>query len=267
MAGFFGLSLGGSKGSSSTSRSGEASSSETQRLNQRESTNKITNQVQRQRSNASQTASQRQQKRTDLSFLDQQTQQGLQELFASVAGNPAQTEQLRQTILKRANAAPEDVAKLIDPIVAKATRQGNEKVGQAGQRLAQGAGSSMNTLVQQFTLDEQAKMQENLAALEAQLQFGARSQVNQEMQGVLSSQTNEAVQIANILKGATQTGTESTAGTSEQNSLTQLLNNLSTSELQNVMSSLVAVKDSSKQFEERGSGSTKKFGGGFNFGL
>ena len=187
--------------------------------------------------------------------LDVDVQEGIKGLLSSLLQEDGAGD-LSGLLTSRAKEA--DVAFDPSAIVSEARRVGEEAVGQAGQRLAQGAGSSLNTLVQQFTLDEQAQVSSQIAALAQQLGITGRQAATAEITGAKTGITQDATALAGILKGAKQTTTQSQT---QQQTATQLVDALTSlfetgqqSELSELVSLLKSEKEARQTIDETASG-------------
>jgi len=186
-----------------------------------------------------------------VSNLDADVQAGLKDLFAGLVESSGKGN-LSELLTSRAKSA--DAAFDPSAIVAEAQRRGEEQVGQAEQKLAQGAGSSQNTLVQQFTLDERADVQSQVAALAAQLGIESRKAATAEIAG--AEQTSQAGigNIAGLLKGANQATTTAQMQTQKASELTEALTSLFESgretELADLLQTLAETKKATQKIDE-----------------
>lgn len=147
-----------------------------------------------------------------LSLLDEETQALLSGLLTDLAAGSGASGELLAELNERALNAEDTLAGLVDPIVANARSNLEEELGQTRQILARGAGSSMNSLVQQLGLKEAANVEREIASLAATLGFQVQETATAQQEGALAAGTGAVAQITDLLKGATQTGrtTEST---------------------------------------------------------
>lgn len=270
-----GFSFGGGGSSNRSSSSGTQSSNEQRNSTQTETGSKtnLQNTAQTNSQNQSGSTSSRGQVVSEqlLSSLDDETLATLQNLITGLSGETGQQSQLSSALQERALTAGVDTS----AIVANARRKGEVALGQSQQRLAQGAGSSMNTLVQQFGLEEARNMETELAGLEASLQLQNQQQQIAALstgltgtQAELGSNISEIAQLADVLKGATQTqsGSQTTdqQTTELMNSLSSLFGTTDTTELSTLVQNLLSSTQTNSAFSEKGKTKGKGFGIGFS---
>ena len=218
--GILGISLGGSKKDEEAKTEGRTKVKKQQKskgLQKSKGTAK-TNQKERSKQRDQSTTQQDQ----TLSLLDDETQELLTNLLQGVAGGD-QLGEINQVLADRALSADEDLAGMNEAIVTNARGQLEERLGQTMQQLARTAGSSQNSLVAQLGLDEAAAVERELADLSSTLGLQTRRVATEELQGAQASGQSLAIQLAEVLKGATQVG----SSTSETDAISKLISVLS----------------------------------------
>ena len=211
-----GISLGGGKKSDKSETTAETKVQKKQKTKGKQVAKGTTTTDQEEQATQQQTSTT--QALETLSLLDEETQTLLQDLLGGIAGG-GQLEDINQVITDRALTADQDLAGLVDPIVANARANLEEQAGQTIQGLARTAGSSQNSLVAQLGLDEAINVEREIADLAAQLGLQTRQIATQELAGAQAGTQQTVVQLAEILKGATQTG----ESTQQTDALTELL--------------------------------------------
>lgn len=212
--------------------------------------------------------------------LDQETQDILSDLVKNAGGD---LDEIIGSLSSSALTAESDLAGLIDPIIANARTNLNERVGASQQALARSAGgSSQNTLVQQLGLRESARAEGELADLAARLGLQTRQTATGEKTAAADAAGGLVAQLSNILKGAdtTRTGTQESDTIRALTEITdeQSTQELSTSELSELLSSTATEELASSVSEStmkeiasligkttgRGKGSSASLGASFS---
>ena len=199
-----------------------------------------------------------------LSLLDEQTQQILTDALQDLATEGFPLDVI-QSLQERAITAPDELAGLVDPIVANARANLETQLGQSQQQLARSAGSSQNSLVQQLGLEQATEVERELASLAATLGIQTFDAATQTQVAAVEASTSPLAQLAEVLKGATQTGT-STEATQALTQLSELLSGRETgreneTDVSQILERLSAFEEAS------GTGSGRTRGGGFGIGL
>ena len=177
---------------------------------------------------------QQQEQQTTTTLLSQDVQDAIQQVVLHLTGGQiapdtvsAQINNIAQTLTQRASTAASDINSADAAIISEAQRSGEKQIGRLQTDLAQQAGGSKdNTFVVGATAEGQAALQSQLAALKAQLGLTARNTQTQEYQDAIqalvqtattSTAGSEAIaQLANVLRGATQTTASTTNATQQQ---------------------------------------------------
>lgn len=170
------------------------------------------------------TKEERQQQDQVVELLGEEQRQQLESLVANLAGRATegagtQISDVAQLLLGNAQGAGAAAREGIEPIIAEARRTGERKLTEQETLLGAQSGSRLNTFVQQVAGEGSAALESQLAALQAQLETGARGEEReallQTVQGLATgAQAGQAeaasvAQIADVLRGslAKTTGT------------------------------------------------------------
>jgi len=206
-----------------------------------------------------------------LRTLGEETEQDLTGLVSALA-NPQSAATLATLLGTRAETADADLAENRSSIVESARVAGDEQLGQAMQTLSKGAGSSLNTLVQQFGLAEGRKINADIAGLEGTLARQDRQAVTGEITNAVNAPSQAIASIAGILKGATQEGTQASTKTAQQtqlaNALSEIMSTSESTEIEEILATILSEVQASKsiQQESRGKEDTRDYGIGGGFG-
>jgi len=270
----FGLSLGGSKGSTESSFDEESQedikkSQVTQATRTAESrTAKDTTGRTETTGTQAETSKTLSEQLSTVSALDEETQQQLRDLLGGLG-----TGELSQAQQERALGAEDRLSGITDAIIENARAQGEEDVGQVLQQFSRSAGSSQNTIVQQLGLQESGRVNREIADLAATLGIQVDQLVTQEISGAASAQGDLTTQLASILKGA-ETRTATTGEqTAQTDIVTALQEILATTERGTQVTKtseqelLDALASSTKTAKGKGTGASSEFGGGFSLGF
>lgn len=168
-------------------------------------------------------------------LLSEDAQAALEGLMLDLAGKQSagdtgadRIRQIGEFLFSRAQGAEDDLNSSVDAIVGEARRSGTKEIERLQTDLAQQAGGSTgNSFVMGATAEGMAQLESQLAALESELEFSARSQATQEFVNSINAlstgeqseaaSSNAVAQIAQVLRGATQTTQqESSQQTQEQ---------------------------------------------------
>jgi len=171
----------------------------------------------------------------------------------TVAGaSAAELASLGDFLRERASGAEAAIGEQTGALLANARREGQRELGRLQTGLARAAGSGQNSVVQLATQEAANDLQVQLAGLEAQLNLNARNTATSEFDQVIKTLsaapaaaaqgTNELVQLASVLRGATETVT----GTTERQATAQ--ESLTANEtLNEIIKSLTTGASSSKR--------------------
>ena len=198
---------------------------------------------------------------SETTTLDPITQALLQGLVGQTAGTVGGGG-LVDLLTQRAQQAEDAFTSSVAPIVEQARTQTEEQIGRAQTQLAGGAGSSLNTLVQQLGLEERRKGETALASLTAQLGTAARQAGTQEITGAVNTSLGQLTQIVDLLKGATTAeqaeSTQEVAETQLTETVQEATSKQTTQEqqvqslIQNLVSELSALVEQSGTVSEIG---------------
>ena len=227
----------------------------------------FTSATQQQQTTADEATTQRQRSEDVVSLLDEETQGFLRDMLQTLGGGDDFTS-INQALTERALGADADLAGITDPIVTNARSRLEERLGQTMQQLSRTAGSSQNSLVAQLGLDEAAQVEREVADLAATLGLQTRQLATSELEGAQTRVGGLAVQLADVLKGATQIGT-TTQTSNIQRQLSELLAGSSTE--QSVITELEKILESfqrTSRAKERATANntSASVSGGFGFG-
>lgn len=136
--------------------------------------------------------------------LDPETQELLQGLIGDLGEGGLQ--ELTASLTSRGLSADADLAGLIDPIVAGARGNLEERLGQTMQGFARAAGgTTQNTIVQQLGLKEGARVEREVAELAATLGLETRQLVTEEQSNAAQVSGGLLTQLTGLLKGSQTT--------------------------------------------------------------
>jgi hypothetical protein len=178
----------------------------------------------------------------DQSFLDSEIQSLLGNLIRGIgvnagsapAVNPASPLTANQDLLgviqQRAIGLPQTIDEKIAGIIGEARRSGESQLTSAVSNTARSAGSAQNSLVADVNASGRAELETRLAGLQGQLglagvdateralasAFAAGDTQTKTAVEVGDNPVNQIAQLAQILKGATATGTTQATGQSSQ---------------------------------------------------
>lgn len=170
-----------------------------------------------------------------LSTLDEETQNTIKNLINDISLGDSGSQELLALLEERALGADDAFAGLVDPQVEEARRLQEQDLGSSVQALsrATGGGSKSNSLVAGFNLEGQRAVDSSIASLAATLGIDARNAATEEISGAFEAglvedqTTSSAVSaLANVLKGADQTGTKSTASTESATNVEDVVQSL-----------------------------------------
>lgn len=199
-----------------------------------------------------------------LTSLDEETQDLLSGLLTDLAEGGSSAE-LITALNERALNAEDTLGALVDPIVTNARANLETELGQTQQELARAAGSSQNTLVAQFGLEESAKIEREIADLSASLGFAVEDAVTQQQTAAIGASEDLIIQLADVLKGATETSA-ATETTEAVAALEEIIASLQTEDSE--QSTTVTEESLLEALEEvEGEGSSGDVSAGFSFGL
>ena len=273
----FSFSLGGNKGSSSNSSQGSKTGTQTQDQTTTNQGTTDTSVTQSQITDQSQTTNSQTSgsvlSEQLLSTLDVGTQETLRALIAGLGDTSQPASEIGQALGELALNTGADTTAIVD----NARRKGELNLGQSQQKLARATGSSLNSSVQQFGLEEARSMETELASLQATLdlqnqsgQLTALSTAFQAEQGAQTSQVDQIAKLADVLKGATQSTsasqTSTQTSTQVMDALSQLTGITDTTQLQDLITQLSGSATTSEKFNQSGSGKESSVGFGLGFG-
>ena len=153
--------------------------------------------------------------------LDVETQALLKGLVADLGAGGLQ--ELVDSLTGSALSAEQDLAGIVDPIVASARANLEEGLGISQQAFARSAGgSTQNTIVAQLGLREASRVEGEIASLAATLGLETRQLVTDEQTNVAGLTGDLLTQLTGLLKGSTTTkvGESTTDATRELEQLT-----------------------------------------------
>ncbi len=198
-----------------------------------------------------------------LSNLDEATQTNVKELIDAI-GSPEQLNAIISALGGRALNADNALAGKTNAIVSEARASGGREIGKAQTRLAKGAGSTQNSLVQQIGLEAQVDLESKLGALTSSLEVQNRQIATGELQGAAQIQGQGVTSLVNALKGATQvteqqqTTTQLSETEQVQQALQELFQTSSTTELQDLLATITGKttreQEINEAFAKRGAG-------------
>ena len=158
------------------------------------------------------------QQRQSVSTLAPEVQNVLQQLITAQAGGAAQqgaqVGELASMLLQRAQGV--DTVFNPEPIIAEARRRGENEITRAVTNLAQQAGSSQNSFVQQVGIQGQNELESQLAALEQELGLRGRQAATAEIATALQAPATGLVPLVQALKGAQTIGETTTTATAQE---------------------------------------------------
>lgn len=207
----------------------------------------------------------------EVSNLDAGTQQLLQTLL-QVSGDPESTKRLTDAFTGKALTAEEDLNAANADILNAARQQSDRDVGIAKTSLARGAGSRMNSVVEQLGLQASADAEVGLRGLEAQLLRENKQVGLDALSSGITQSSGVVAQLAEVLKGATQTSTTTGSEAAQQTELATQLSELLSSSDTETLNQLVALLEGSQATTENvsqtasgtGSSDTRSLGAGFS---
>ena len=214
--------------------------------------------------------------------LDAETQELLKGLVADLGAGGLQ--ELVDSLTGRALSADEDLAGIVDPIVATARANLEEGLGISQQAFARSAGgSTQNTIVAQLGLREASRVEGEIASLAATLGLETRQLVTDEQTGAANLTGDLLTALTGVLKGSTTsrvgesttdatraldalTSTETVSkATTEQ--LSETLSETALSELSETISESTMQEIINAITDVSGSGKTKGSSFGISLGI
>ncbi len=276
------FSLGGKKGSSSFEESSKATALKTTKdvtkTTGLETLIGTQDQTQTQKGTTTGTTTGTQEQTQLTSLLDEGTQERLRQLVFDITGDEGAAGGLVELLASRATEADEFQQQQTAAIVGEARRTGEIRVGVAEQSAARGAGSSLNTIVQQLGLEERAALESQLASLEATLGLQGRQAATDEITGAVKTatgaqagQAGAAASLADVLKGATQETTTSVATQEQTQQIQDLVSILASLTGQTKLTDLTEILTGKATAETtetaRGTGKSREKGAGIGISI
>lgn len=280
----FGLSLGGSKGSSSSVSNTELEETKTTE----ESKSGIDSSVSKERTDQTSTGSTAADststssgvETSTLSLLDDDTKNLVSNLMNSIAAGDDGNQELLSLLETRALGSDAAFADIVDPQVAEARRLQEQDLGQSVQALsrATGGGAGSNSLVAGFDLEGQRAIDSAIASLGATLGIEGRKAATEEITSAFEAgvvgdqaQSSAVAQLGEVLKGATQTGSKAVESTEKVTSTEEVMQALasatSTGEIRTIVENLFSTENLVGTEKTVGSGSSKEKSAGFSLGF
>ena len=213
-----------------------------------------------------------------LSTLDEETQNTIKNLMNDIALGDVGNQELLSLLEARALGADEAFAGLVDPQIEEARRLQEQDLGATTQALsrATGGGAKSNSLVAGFDLEGQRAIDTSIANLAATLGIDARTGATEEISGAFQAglvdqqtQSGAVAALAEVLKGAEQTGTKVTEATESAQSVESVMQSLTSAtteqEVKSIIENLFSTENVVGREQSSTSGNTQE--GSFGLGM